>query len=71
MTIDAASTSVFPKFLNRAYPSVDRGRGVWLHTTDGRRILDACSGGAMAAGLGHGVDEIVEVAAAGLGDMVY
>lgn len=71
MTIDAASTSVFPKFLNRAYPSVERGRGVWLHTTDGRRMLDACSGGAMAAGLGHGVDEIVEVAAAGLGDIVY
>ena len=71
MTIDAASTSVFPKFLNRDYPSVDRGRGVWLRTTGGRSILDACSGGAMAAGLGHGVDEIVTEAAAGLGDIVY
>ncbi len=71
MTIDAASTSVFPKFLNRAYPNVDRGRGVWLQTTAGRSILDACSGGTMAAGLGHGVDEIVDVAAAGLGDIVY
>lgn len=71
MTIDAASTSVFPKFLNRTYPSIDRGRGVWLRTTGGRRILDACSGGAMAAGLGHGIDEIVDAAAAGLGDIVY
>lgn len=71
MTIDAASTSVFPKFLDRAYPNVDRGRGVWLHTAGGRTILDACSGGAMAAGLGHGVDEIVDGAAAHLGQIVY
>ena len=28
------------------------GEGVWLHTTDGRRILDACSGGAMVTCLG-------------------
>ena len=71
MTIDATSTSVFPKFLDRAYPNVDRGRGVWLHATDGRRMLDACSGGAMAAALGHGVEEIVDAAASGLGDIVY
>lgn len=71
MTIDATSTNVFPKFLDRAYPNVDRGRGVWLHTTGGRRILDACSGGTMAAGLGHGIDEIVDKATANLGDIVY
>lgn len=71
MTIEAESTSVFPKYLDRAYPNVDLGRGVWLHTTGGGRILDACSGGAMAAGLGHGVDEIVDAASAGLGDIVY
>ena len=71
MTIDAASTSVFPKYLDRGYPSIQRARGVWLHTTGGRRILDACSGGTMAGGLGHGVDEIVDAAAAGLGDIVY
>ena len=71
MTIDAASTSVFPKFLNRSYPNIERGRGVWLQTTGGDRILDACSGGAMAAGLGHGVDEIVDQASANLGDITY
>ena len=31
------------------YPNIERGEGVWLTTTDGRRILDACSGGAMVA----------------------
>ena len=39
------------------------GEGVWLFTTDGRRILDACSGGAMVACLGHGVPEIAAAAA--------
>ena len=71
MTIDSASTSVFPKFLDRGYPNIDRGLGVWLHTTGGGRILDACSGGAMVAGLGHGVDEIVDAAAANVGDIMY
>ena len=68
---DAASTSVFPKYLDRAYPSVDRGEGVWLHTTGGRRILDAVSGGAMTAGLGHGVGEIADSAQAAMGDIAY
>ena len=55
-------TSVFPRFLDVAYPTVERGDGIWLTTTDERRILDACSGGAMVACLGHGVPEIVEAA---------
>ncbi len=71
VTIDAASTSVFPKFLDRAYPSIDRGEGVWLYTTGGRRILDAVSGGAMTAGLGHGVGEIPDAAQAAMGDIAY
>jgi adenosylmethionine-8-amino-7-oxononanoate aminotransferase len=56
-------TSVFPRFLDLDYPNVDRGQGVWLTTTDGRRILDACSGGAMVACLGHGVRELAAAAA--------
>ena len=71
MTIDQASTSVFPKHPGLGYPSVDRARGVRLYTTDGRTILDACSGGAMAAGLGHGVGDIVDAAAASVGGILY
>jgi adenosylmethionine-8-amino-7-oxononanoate aminotransferase len=63
-TVRADETSVFPRFLDLAYPNVERGEGVWLTTTDGRRILDASSGGAMVACLGYGVPEIVEAAAA-------
>jgi adenosylmethionine-8-amino-7-oxononanoate aminotransferase len=60
--IGSEVTGVFPRFLDLAYPSVERGDGIWLTTTDERRILDACSGGAMVACLGYGVPEIVEAA---------
>ncbi len=62
-TIEAGETNVFPRFLDLAYPNIERGQGVWLETTDGRRILDACSGGAMVACLGHGLAEIADAAA--------
>jgi adenosylmethionine-8-amino-7-oxononanoate aminotransferase len=58
--IGSDATKVFPRFLDLEYPSIERGDGVWLTTTDGRRILDACSGGAMVACLGYGVPEIVD-----------
>jgi adenosylmethionine-8-amino-7-oxononanoate aminotransferase len=62
-TVLADETSVFPRFLDLEYPIVERAEGVWLTTTDGRRILDACSGGAMATCLGHGEPELVAAAA--------
>ena len=62
-TVRWDETSVFPRFLDLAYPSVERGEGIWLTTVDGRRILDASSGGAMVACLGHAVPELVEAAA--------
>src|SRR5439155_7941050 len=62
-TVRADATSVFPRLLDLAYPKIERGDGVWLHTTDGRAILDACSGGALVACLGHGVTEVVAAAA--------
>jgi adenosylmethionine-8-amino-7-oxononanoate aminotransferase len=63
-TIRAEESSVFPRFLDLAYPNVERGEGVWLTTTDGRRVLDACSGGAMSSCLGSGVLEPIEAAVA-------
>jgi adenosylmethionine-8-amino-7-oxononanoate aminotransferase len=61
-TISSDDTSVFPRFFDLNYPNVERGEGVWLTTTDGRRILDACSGGAMVTCLGHAVPELVTAA---------
>ena len=62
--IEAEQTNVFPRLLDLAYPNIERGEGVRLYTTDGLEVLDACSGGAMVACLGHGVTEIVEAARA-------
>ncbi|MDQ2943356.1 MAG: aminotransferase class III-fold pyridoxal phosphate-dependent enzyme, partial [Candidatus Dormibacteraeota bacterium] len=70
-TLSADETSVFPRFLDLAYPNIERGQGVWLETTDGRKILDACSGGAMVATLGHGVREIADAAAAQAEQIAY
>jgi adenosylmethionine-8-amino-7-oxononanoate aminotransferase len=60
--IEADATHVFPRLLDLAYPSIERGEGVRLYTSDGFEVLDACSGGAMVACLGHGDETIVEAA---------
>ena len=62
--IRSDETSVFPRFLDLAYPNVERGDGVRLFLSDGSEILDACSGGAMVTCLGHGRRDIVDAAAA-------
>jgi adenosylmethionine-8-amino-7-oxononanoate aminotransferase len=62
-TIRSEETNLFPRVLDLAYPNIERGEGVWLSTIDGRRILDACSGGAMVTCLGYGVPEVVAAAA--------
>ena len=62
-TVRADETNVLPRFLDLDYPVVERGDGIWLTSADGRRILDACSGGAMVASLGYGVQELVDAAA--------
>src|SRR3712207_6606725 len=55
-------THVFVRELDRAYPLIDRGEGVWLYDRAGNAYLDAVGGGAMVASLGHGVTEIVDAA---------
>jgi adenosylmethionine-8-amino-7-oxononanoate aminotransferase len=61
-TIRSDDTSLLVRLLDVEYSNIERGEGVWLTTTDGRRILDACSGGAMVTCLGHAVPELVEAA---------
>jgi adenosylmethionine-8-amino-7-oxononanoate aminotransferase len=69
--VRADDTSVLPRELDIAYPCIERGEGVWLHGVDGRRILDACGGGAMVACLGHGRRDIVDAAAAQAKELSY
>jgi adenosylmethionine-8-amino-7-oxononanoate aminotransferase len=63
-SITADRTNVFPRLIDLAYPNVVRGEGVRLYTADGFEVLDACSGGAMTACLGHGLTEVVDAARA-------
>jgi adenosylmethionine-8-amino-7-oxononanoate aminotransferase len=60
--IDIDTSHVLHLEFDRRYPIVVRGRGVWVEDSDGRRYLDAMSGGSMAATLGHGRRDIVEAA---------
>lgn len=53
---------VLPLELDRAYPVLVRGAGVWVEDSTGRRYLDAMSGGSMALTLGHGRRDIIEAA---------
>ena len=57
--VASVQTSTFPRFLDLAYPNIDRGEGVWLYTTSGEPILDACSGGATVTSLGHGAEAVI------------
>jgi len=55
-------SKVLHRFLDVGYPNIEHGEGVRLFTTEGVEILDACSGGAMVATLGYGVQDIINVA---------
>ena len=56
---------VFYRALLNEYIAIDRGEGVYLYDTDGRRYLDACGQGAgCIISIGYGVQEVVEAMAA-------
>ena len=65
------STRVLPLELDRRYPVIVRGDGVWVEDADGRRYLDAMSGGSMAATLGHGRHDLVAAARAQAEKLAY
>jgi adenosylmethionine-8-amino-7-oxononanoate aminotransferase len=62
--IESDRTHVLPLEFGRAMPIAVRGEGVWIEDADGRRYLDAMSGGSMAATLGHGRRDIIAAARA-------
>jgi adenosylmethionine-8-amino-7-oxononanoate aminotransferase len=69
--VDSTGTRVLPLELDRRYPVVVRGQGVWVEDEAGRRYLDAMSGGSMAATLGHGRRDIIAAARAQAGRLSY
>jgi len=69
--VDSSGTRVLPLELDRRYPVVVRGEGVWVEDAAGRRYLDAMSGGSMAATLGHGRRDIIAAARAQAERLAY
>jgi adenosylmethionine-8-amino-7-oxononanoate aminotransferase len=61
--VRAPETRVFVRELDRAYPLIERGEGVWLYDREGTAYLDAVSGGAMVTSLGHGPNPAIQAAA--------
>ncbi|MBM7691190.1 adenosylmethionine-8-amino-7-oxononanoate aminotransferase [Peribacillus deserti] len=53
---------VFHRDLSKKYPLITHGKGSYLYSEEGTRYLDACSG-AVAANLGHGIEEIASAMA--------
>ncbi|MEH7403222.1 MULTISPECIES: aspartate aminotransferase family protein [Bacillaceae] len=46
--------------LGQHYPMISHGKGVYLFDKDGKRYIDGSSG-AITVGIGHGVEEIIDV----------
>jgi adenosylmethionine-8-amino-7-oxononanoate aminotransferase len=53
------SDHVFYRSLRKAYPTAERGEGVYIYDSGGKQYIDG-SGGAAVVGIGHGVKEIAE-----------
>ncbi|MGQ9509434.1 MAG: aminotransferase family protein [Thermodesulfobacteriota bacterium] len=62
--------NVFYRKLERSYPLIRRGEGIYLYDENGKRYLDG-SGGALVAGIGHGQREIFQTILAQMGEVGY
>lgn len=53
------TSGVFHRSVLKQYPVATKGSGVYIHTSDGKSILDGCSGAAVS-NLGHNNEEVIE-----------
>jgi adenosylmethionine-8-amino-7-oxononanoate aminotransferase len=70
LTYQYPDSFVFYRHLNRPYPRITRGSGVYLFDENGKQYLDA-AGGAMVANIGHGVSEVADAVASQMHDVAY
>ncbi|MFT9849676.1 aspartate aminotransferase family protein [Aneurinibacillus sp. REN35] len=52
-------SNVIKPFLDKEYPTVSHGSGVYLYDTNGKAYMDGCSG-AVTANIGHGVQSVID-----------
>lgn len=57
------TSSDFPRDFRQFYPTVARGKGIYIWDTSGKRYIDAV-GGAMVVGIGHGVSSVAQAVTA-------
>ncbi|WP_027416557.1 aspartate aminotransferase family protein [Aneurinibacillus terranovensis] len=50
---------VIKPLLDKEYPMVSSGKGIYLYDSNGKQYLDGCSG-AVTANIGHGVQKVIE-----------
>ncbi|MFS1519105.1 aspartate aminotransferase family protein [Bacillus sp. SM2101] len=55
-------THLIKPVLDKEYPIISHGKGIYLYDTKGKKYLDGSSG-AITASIGHGVQEIIDVMA--------
>ncbi|MBA2596544.1 MAG: aminotransferase class III-fold pyridoxal phosphate-dependent enzyme, partial [Chloroflexia bacterium] len=61
--MDPESTRVIHRDLNRGYPTLVRGEGIYLYDDDGKQYIDGSGGSAAVTAIGHGVPEVVNAIA--------
>ena len=64
------SSHVVHRRMTHPHPLAERGEGVYLWDTDGKRYIDA-SGGAAVVNIGHGVAEMAQAMAGQAADVAY
>ncbi|MEZ4507161.1 MAG: aminotransferase class III-fold pyridoxal phosphate-dependent enzyme [Thermomicrobiales bacterium] len=69
--IDQERTPVIYRDLQRAYPTVVRGEGIYLWDSTGKRYIDGSAGSSSVANIGHGVPEILEAMVAQAQQLAY
>ena len=69
--VEPERTRVIHRDLNRAYPTLVRGEGIYLFDEAGKRYIDASGGSAAVTAIGHGVPEVVSVLAEQAARLAY
>jgi len=71
MDLETRARKVFPAVLGHyTWLTVERGKGSWLHTTDGRRVLDLTCGIAVTA-VGHAHPRVVKAVTDQVGKLMH
>jgi hypothetical protein len=69
--MDPERTRVIHRDLNRAYPTLVRGEGIYLYDDEGNRYIDGSGGSAAVTAIGHGVPEVVNALADQAAQLAY